>query len=725
MNEEQRRRLEKSDEEVREANKRLSDEIAARERIEAALRRSDELARTLFRAVPVPTFTWRRHGDVFRLEDYNDAGLRMVGGLIKGLVGKTAREVHADRPDIQADMRRCCESGETIERRMAYKARIGETWQLDVKYVRAEPDLVMVHTENITSRVLAEQELERHRAGLELLVRQRTRDLELTNVRLQREAEEHDRAKRILAESESRYRAVSDMISDYIFVAVLRPDGSLEREWVAGAFEEITGYSSAELKEELPVLGAVHPDDRHIIQPLIRSVLAGNRTENEFRIVNKNGAVRWIRSTVQPLPPSPAGWPRALAAVKDITEHKLAQIELDRRNRELLIVNRIWEIFNMLSERSAILPQALEAIHSGSAALAAGLGLPDRERGVLELERVLGIPEAFAEFDGVSLGDAPVAAILAADGVTVLGQKAPLGAAQGAEAMGVTCTAAFAVIVGGEAIAVFLAGFGGGCELDPGMRQVLEIARDQLVLQFDRLELRAETQRYERQLKKLANSLIEALEKERNLIALKLHDELGQTIVALNAEILLLESRLGSCDAAVGEIFNQLKQQLRELTQSTRQLSYSLHPSMLDDLGLVPTLRWYIDKFIRGAELAVELETAGIEERLSEEVALTIYRVAQEALTNVVKHSGARSVSVKLIRGYPDLIMVIEDDGKGFVPAGEHAPGRGLGIVGMRERVERMGGRFRIASVPGRGTRIRVTLPMEVDDEQDQGAARG
>ncbi len=104
--------------------------------------------------------------------------------------------------------------------------------------------------------------------------------------------------------------------------------------------------------------------------------------------------------------------------------------------------------------------------------------------------------------------------------------------------------------------------------------------------------------------------------------------------------------------------------------------------------------------------------------KLTGEEALAMYRVAQEALTNVLRHAEARNVTVRIIRGYPDLIMTIEDDGRGFNPGGEESRGKGLGIIKMRERLERMRGRFKIYSAPGRGTRIRASIPMEGQDDE-------
>lgn len=712
-------------ERLAETIERRTEELARekhdRERAVEALRESEERFRTLFRAVSVPTYAWRcRDGELF-LEEYNEAAREMTKGMIDTIAGISASKMYASRPDILDDLRRCCRTGERIQRRMEYTSLGGEHWHLDVRYVKAGDDLVIVHVEDITSRVLAERELEQSRGDLERRVAERTAELERANEELRREGAERRRARLALAESEEKYRIVSEMTSDYTFVAVLRDDGLLEREWVAGAFEKITGYTQEELDERLPALDVIHPEDRRAIMTLLATLPRNREVEVEFRMLRKDGGVSWVSAHARPLPPTEGGLARILIAVKDISERKAAEVELSRRNRELAVVNRISEILDGGTDRGTMLAQVLDTVLETGEAVAAGLCTVDRDRGVLVLGEVRGIDPGLTEtFREISLGEPAIARLVAARGVVVSEEEIPeldSRYIRAKRAMGIFRTIILPVAVGGETVALYLFGFDVDMPVSPERRRFFEIVHGQLELRMERLELIAEREHSERLMKELANRLIESLEQERNMIALKLHDELGQEIVALNAEFLFLETRLGSCDNDVRETLEKIRQQLRELSQSARQLSYSLHPSMLEDLGLVPTLQWYIDKYVQSAGIDVTLTTAGVEERLTGETALTLYRVAQEALTNVVKHSGARAVTIRLIRGYPDLIMQIEDDGTGFELEGDGTAGRGLGIVGMRERIERAGGALRISTRPGRGTKIRVTVPMEVRDD--------
>jgi signal transduction histidine kinase len=145
-----------------------------------------------------------------------------------------------------------------------------------------------------------------------------------------------------------------------------------------------------------------------------------------------------------------------------------------------------------------------------------------------------------------------------------------------------------------------------------------------------------------------------------------------------------------------------------------RELSHELRPTMLDDLGLVPTLRWYVRQFGRRLDIAVTFEPVDIQERLSSDVETVLYRVVQEALTNVVRHAKAQAIDVNLRRDRSTLVLIVADDGIGFdAPAGimEAHAGQGMGLLGMRERVAAIGGCLQVESTPGRGTRLTVTLP--------------
>jgi signal transduction histidine kinase len=201
--------------------------------------------------------------------------------------------------------------------------------------------------------------------------------------------------------------------------------------------------------------------------------------------------------------------------------------------------------------------------------------------------------------------------------------------------------------------------------------------------------------------------VVDAQELERARLARELHDETGQALTSILLGLKSLEDRVDTDEgreAAAG---------LRELVVSTlqdvRRLAVELRPSALDDFGLVPALERLAETFSSGSGIAVELEARLGEERLPGEVETTLYRLVQEALTNVVKHASAGQVLVRLTRDAGGVTAVVEDDGAGFDPAA--ANGR-LGLTGMRERVGLVGGRLTVDSAEGRGTTVLAEVPL-------------
>ena len=253
--------------------------------------------------------------------------------------------------------------------------------------------------------------------------------------------------------------------------------------------------------------------------------------------------------------------------------------------------------------------------------------------------------------------------------------------------------------------------------IDPDVRIFLDTAAKQFGLALERVELLEVLEKRKKELHDLTVRLIDSAEEEKRHCSLMLHDEVGQALTALKLELEMLERGLGPLDSCTRKSLEGIRKQVRFVAESTRTIAKSFHPAMLDELGFVPTLNWYIDNFVRSDELVVEFEESGFDEDLSAPVSLALYRVAQEALTNVVRHAAASSVSISLTKGYPCAIMEIKDNGRGISTQKTKTKTRGLGLVSMRERVENMGGTFRITSSPGKGTKVRVKIPIGADND--------
>lgn len=226
------------------------------------------------------------------------------------------------------------------------------------------------------------------------------------------------------------------------------------------------------------------------------------------------------------------------------------------------------------------------------------------------------------------------------------------------------------------------------------------------------------------QLRALANRLTEIQEAERKQLARDLHDHLGQVLTAISINLTAIKDELApDCNRRIAERLAEASLLTTQTLEQVRELSLNLRPPMLDDLGLIPTLRWYIKQYAKRLNIETRFEASGLEERLSPELETALYRVVQEALNNVAKHAQASLVQLRLERKGETLIASIEDNGRGFDMAQVISPKavvNGAGLLGMRERVTLLGGRLDIRSRPGQGTQVWVELPEENEDVQDK-----
>jgi signal transduction histidine kinase len=212
----------------------------------------------------------------------------------------------------------------------------------------------------------------------------------------------------------------------------------------------------------------------------------------------------------------------------------------------------------------------------------------------------------------------------------------------------------------------------------------------------------------------LLAKVIAAQEEERKRLARELHDETSQTLSAL-------AMRLETAVAAFpSELSRQRLIEAKDLTVKTldelHRLIYDLRPSVLDDLGLLSAIRWYAERHLEPLGVGVHWELSGQERRLQPEVETALFRVVQEAITNIAKYAHAESVLIQCVLKDDGIGIEIEDDGDGFDPANLPATGetrRGLGLMGMRERVALLGGTIEIDAAPGKGVRIAVNVPFK------------
>ena len=209
-------------------------------------------------------------------------------------------------------------------------------------------------------------------------------------------------------------------------------------------------------------------------------------------------------------------------------------------------------------------------------------------------------------------------------------------------------------------------------------------------------------------IKDLGGRLLLAQDSERFRIAQELHDDVGQQLAMLAIDLELIAGTSSDAPGDCEPLLTETLARARAVSQSVRDLSHRLHPEALQAVGLISAVRRLSREFSR-PNLAITFTDRDVPNALSPSITLCLYRIAQEALLNIVKHSGANHVTIQLIGAEDHLVLRIEDDGRGYEP--ETVSGKGLGLVTMAERAEAAGGKLNIVSRPQAGTRLQVFVP--------------
>jgi len=256
----------------------------------------------------------------------------------------------------------------------------------------------------------------------------------------------------------------------------------------------------------------------------------------------------------------------------------------------------------------------------------------------------------------------------------------------------------------------------GGDDLTEAEVPAITAFANQATIAIENARLLDAVSKHRRDLQQLSSQLVVAQEDERKRIAQELHDELGQALTAIRINLAALEHDLPTDKSSttrdrVEEALAMADSMLNQI----RALALELRPSLLDDLGLGPTLKWYVGSFAKRLGIDVELDVQGLEKRLPPDVEIALYRLVQEALTNVARHAQASRVVVHMTRKNDLVETYVEDDGQGFESgdrAAEDVWSSGAGLLGMRERVSALGGSLSIRSNVGDGTKLYIEIPL-------------
>lgn len=211
-------------------------------------------------------------------------------------------------------------------------------------------------------------------------------------------------------------------------------------------------------------------------------------------------------------------------------------------------------------------------------------------------------------------------------------------------------------------------------------------------------------------LRQLTSHLQDVREEERKHIAREIHDELGQQLTVIKMDVSWIKKKSDPANIVLVKKIDELLGLLDDTVKTVRELSSRLRPSLLDDLGLVAAIEWHLNDFRQRTGLTIEADLPEYEIELQESATTSLFRILQESLTNVARHSGAKNVIVKLEEENGNVVLSIRDDGKGYAESIDSGK-RTLGILGMKERAAMIGGIYTIQGFPGEGTLVSVSVP--------------
>jgi PAS domain S-box-containing protein len=427
------------------------------------------------------------------------------------------------------------------------------------------------------------------------------------------------------------------------------------------------------------------------------------------------GNAQYVEIVASPVKDSSGNIVEVLEVMRDITERKRNEQEIMRRSRELAALNKVAiaaaRTLDLKENLNSALEKVLEALD-----IEAGAIYLVEPGGKLTLRAHQGFSTEFVEKAkelGQSQGIARPSfmtgrAISGKLSDYPLAELAPLLAAEGLRSF------ASAALFSKEQLIGTVDVFSQQERLfSPEELSLLESVAHTLAMAVENSRLYEEVQQREQIRGLLLKRLLSAQEEERRRVARELHDEAGQAITMVMMDLSRAMDTLPEDAVEAREKLSQARALAAQTLAELRKLIYDLRPEILDQLGLVPALRSYVKSRLEAENIQARLSFVGLKERLSPQVEITLFRVIQEAVTNIVRHSGASTVNIEVTVSDSMLTATVEDNGKGFdVEAAFQAP-ESWGLRGMRERIAVVGGELSIKSEAGQGTRIQFHIPRE------------
>ena len=522
-----------------------------------------------------------------------------------------------------------------------------------------------------------------------------------------------------VAKREKKFRRIFEGSHDMIYTTNYQ--GDLLDVNQAGV--DMLGYRS---KEDLLQIGSAEnmyrrSEDRHKFVKLINR--EGFVKDYEVDFKRQDGSPIHVLISSRKYENTQTGDVEYEGIIKDITRRKQTEEEVWERNRELSILNSLAVALNDVTDLQQLLKFTLENVLNALRLKRGAIFLIDPQAKMAVLHARSGLPNARqSDRDHVIFMDNLLKKHLIKKD-TFLAPKPTFPSFQvsyqSRSGKSVPWLDCFLVTFKGRAVGFF------GLDIPPS--RVLSRHEIHLIGSLgnflggaiENTKLIETIRQHRQELSQLTEKLFQSQEEERRRIARELHDEAGQSLTAIKLGLDRLEENHSPNDDRLKEEINEIRKMIKRTSSEIRRLSYHLHPTLLIDLGLEPALDLYFKEIEYHSSLEIEFNMVGFDRRLVPDMETAFYRFSQEALTNVLKHSGAEKFVLSIIKSYPRIIFQAEDDGIGFDTQIVGQDKRSLGIIGMRERASLLGGTFQLRSLPGQGTRIRIEIPYSEESSHD------
>lgn len=485
--------------------------------------------------------------------------------------------------------------------------------------------------------------------------------------------------------------------------------------YVNETFARLAGYEPADLLG-MNAAAVLHPaslEAAHSSWIAIRDGVAVGAPPDEFTLVDRQGRERVLETAGTMIEYQGQ---RALAwFTRDVTDRKEREEKLRKRNRELAALNAVASAMSTPSPASEMLQRTLDsALDALELQIGWILTIDDDDHTSVAASRGVDLDPNDFVFPSCQCG------VVLSDGTSVIvdpvDQDCALRRLFADEDLPQRCHVTVPVQARGRVLGILTVVTSATRSVEEDDLALLDAIGQQIGVALENAYLWEELQQREQVRGELLARVIRAQEDERQRIARELHDGVGQSLNALVFGLNTVSTSLTRTPEATPDLIDRLRTSASETVKELQDVIYDLRPSLLDDLGLCRALRWYTQERLAGYGVGAVLDVPD-DLRLPTEVETALFRIAQEAITNVVRHADARTIHIALRDGASRVAMEISDDGIGFDPKnimGTNGGRRGWGLLGMQERVSLLNGTFTLDSAPDRGTRLNIELPVEI-----------